>query len=348
MNYCKQYKDDIKSVSCYTLQTNKLLGKSIFITGANGLIGSAIADVLLYIHHSAHSDMHIMLAGRDKERMLQRFNAYTEGRDYTFVPYDATTFDIPNIPADYIIHAASNADPAMIASHPVETMRANIIGLDALFRHSSPNSRVLYVSSSEVYGRKSGTEPYREEDYGFVDLLNPRASYPSSKRAAETFCAAYGKEYSRDFVIVRPGHIYGPTAKRTDSRASSVFPFEVLDGKDIVMKSAGTQMRSYCYCLDCASAILSVLTTGASGNAYNISNRDSVVNIRQMAEAFAKSGGRKVVFDIPSEAEKMSYNLMDNSSLNAEKLESLGWHACFSMDEGAKHTLEILKAEYGK
>lgn len=292
--------------------------------------------------------MHIMLAGRDKERMLQRFNAYTEGRDYTFVPYDATTFDIPNIPADYIIHAASNADPAMIASHPVETMRANIIGLDALFRHSSPNSRVLYVSSSEVYGRKSGTEPYREEDYGFVDLLNPRASYPSSKRAAETFCAAYGKEYSRDFVIVRPGHIYGPTAKRTDSRASSVFPFEVLDGKDIVMKSAGTQMRSYCYCLDCASAILSVLTTGASGNAYNISNRDSVVNIRQMAEAFAKSGGRKVVFDIPSEAEKMSYNLMDNSSLNAEKLESLGWHACFSMDEGAKHTLEILKAEYGK
>lgn len=221
-------------------------------------------------------------------------------------------------------------------------MPSNIIGINALFAHSSETSRLLYISSSEVYGKKEDHDPYKEEEYGFVDILNPRASYPSSKRAAETLCAAYAKEHGRDFVIVRPGHIYGPTATKSDSRASSIFPYEVIAGENIVMKSAGAQLRSYCYCLDCASAILSVLTSGVSGNAYNISNKNSVVTIRQMAEAFAKAGNKDVVFEVPTAEEKASYNLMDNSSLNSHKLESLGWHACFTMEEGAQHTLDIL------
>ena len=50
-------------------------------------------------------------------------------------------------------------------------------------------------------------DPYFENDYGFLDILNQRASYPSSKRAAETLCVAYSLEYNLDTVIVRPGHI---------------------------------------------------------------------------------------------------------------------------------------------
>ena len=65
--------------------------------------------------------------------------------------------------------------------------------------------------------------------------------------------------------IVRPGHIYGPTATRKDNRVSTAFAYNASDGKDIIMKSDGAQIRSYCYMLDCASAILYVLLKGKKG-----------------------------------------------------------------------------------
>ena len=200
--------------------------------------------------------------------------------------------------------------------------------------------RILYISSSEVYGNKKDNEPYLEDEYGYVDILDSRSCYPSSKRASETLCAAYSKEYGVDYTIARPGHVYGPTMTANDNRASSQFPRDVLAGKDIIMKSSGAQLRSYCYVLDCASAILTILLAGKNGEAYNISNKDSVVSIREMAESFAKNAGQKIVFENPSDIEKMAFNKMNNSSLNASKLESLGWKANFNLEQGVIATLD--------
>lgn len=126
-----------------------------------------------------------------------------------------------------------------------------------------------------------------------MDILNQRASYPSAKRASETLCIAYGIEYGVDTVIVRPGHIYGPSITESDSRASAQFTRNVVAGKDIVMKSAGTQVRSYCYTLDCASAVLTVLLNGQTGNAYNISNKNSICTISDIAQFLhVQWGGR--------------------------------------------------------
>lgn len=173
-----------------------------------------------------------------------------------------------------------------------------------------------------------------------MDILNQRASYPSSKRAAETLCVAYADEYDVETVIVRPGHIYGPSITENDSRATAQFTRKAHNNEDIIMKSAGNQIRSYCYTLDCASAILAVLINGKNGNAYNISNKNSVVSIRDIAEAIAECAGKKVVFENSSDIEKKGYNLMNNSSLDSEKLESLGWRAVFTLEEGVKRTLQ--------
>ena len=189
---------------------------------------------------------------------------------------------------------------------------------------------------------KEGNTPYQEEEYGFVDLLDPRSCYPSSKRAAETLCAAYGKEYGVDTVIVRPGHIYGPTATHSDNRASSQFPRDVLAGKDIVMKSSGAQLRSYCYVLDCVSAMLVVLLRGQTGSAYNISNAQSVATIREMAQAFADAAGKQLCFEDPSHSEKAAFNRMSHSDLTSDRLEALGWHGMFDLDKGVRATLDAM------
>ena len=109
------------------------------------------------------------------------------------------------------------------------------------------------------------------------------------------------------------------------------------------MKSAGAQLRSYCYTLDCASAILTVLLNGQRSTAYNISNPNSIVTIRELAEALAKAAGTKVICQEATASEKKGYNLMDNSSLDSSLLESLGWRPCFSLEEGAAKTIEYLR-----
>lgn len=110
-----------------------------------------------------------------------------------------------------------------------------------------------------------------------------------------------------------------------------------------MLKSDGKQIRSYCYSMDCASAILSVLTSGMDGEAYNISNKDSIINIREMAEYLAEAGGVDLIFDIPSNTEAAAFNPMDNSSLDSTKLEGLGWKGVFSAKDGLEHTVRVLK-----
>ncbi len=340
MKYSTAYWADVEKVSAAIPQVEKLFGRTILLTGATGLIGSAVAEILFSLNKKRAAGIEILLAGRSEKRTAERFPF----GGYRFIPYDALEGQVTLDEADYIIQAASPADPASYAAMPVETMMANILGLKTwLDWAKGKKTRVLYISSSEVYGKKSGNSPYKETDYGYVDDLNPRACYPLAKRAAETLCASYGKEYGLDFVIARPGHIYGPGMTQTDSRASAQFARKAAAGEDIVMKSAGTQLRSYCYSLDCASAVLAILTSGQSGEAYNISNPASIVSIREVAETFAQAAGRKIIFENPSDEEAAGYNMMDNSSLDSTKLTALGWRATYDIRQGVARTLEALR-----
>ena len=345
INYNEEYWKDVETAAAHVLDREKLFGSSILITGATGMICSSVTELLFYMNKKYHAGIRIRLAGRSRERMQARFYDFRDDRDYEFMQYDATSDNCMKTSADYLIHGASNANPAVYTREPVETMLANILGLNHLLKMAveTKSRRLLYISSSEVYGNKEGERPYREDDFGYLDILNQRASYPSAKRAAETLCIAYGQEYGLDTVIVRPGHIYGPAITDTDSRASAQFTRNAVNGEDIIMKSTGTQLRSYCYTLDCASAILSVLMKGEQGTAYNISNRDSIASVSDIAEAFAGISGRKVVYEQPTDTEKKGYNLMLNSSLDSSRLEKLGWSAAFSLEQGTRKTSAALK-----
>ncbi|WP_415944286.1 NAD-dependent epimerase/dehydratase family protein [Megasphaera elsdenii] len=348
INYSSEYWYDVKeAISCIP-NLKKLFHHSVLITGATGMIGSSIVEILFYLNRYQGSDIQVFLAGRNKERMEKRFYKWKNGKDYIFIPFEATKCVVEDVHADFIIHGASPADPISYSKKPVETMLANIFGLKSmleLFRKNH-SKRVLYISSSEVYGKNNTKDSYAELDYGYVDLLNPRSCYPSAKRAAETLCAAYQKEYGVDFVIARPGHIYGPSITETDSRVSAQFTRKAAAGENIIMKSDGSQLRSYCYTLDCASAILAILLNGKNGEAYNISNKDSIITIRELAEIFAQQAEVHIQFANASDAEKKSYNLMNNSSLTSNKLESLGWTGKFGIQDGVRKTLYFYRSFY--
>ena len=342
----KKWIEDVEAAVNSLPFLKELENKKIMITGAAGLVCSSVVDILIRYNETHENTIGIVVAGRWLEEMTNRFGKYCDKDYFEFVVYDASKDDNKfTVPVDLIIHGASNAFPAAIINEPVETMLSNFTGLLQLlnFARDCGSKRVLYISSSEVYGKKESNEPYREGEYGFVDLLNPRSSYPVGKRAAETLCACYSQEYGVESVIVRPGHIYGPTASPNDNRIASAFGYAAARGETLEMKSAGTQLRSYCHTLDCASAMLTVLVKGENNTAYNISNPNSIITIKEMAELMAKAGGVELNQSEASEEEKKSFNFMDNSSLDSTNLEGLGWKGMFSAENGITSTVETLR-----
>ncbi len=345
-----QWIKDIDTVLEVLPELGEMAGKSILITGAAGLICSSVVDIIFRYNDTHDKKIQILAAGRWHKEMYGRFKDMVDRTDFTFIAYDASkTNNYIDVHADYIIHGASNASPDMIVKEPVETMLSNFLGMKYLLDYAKETGakRILYISSSEVYGAKEGNEPYKEGEYGYIDLLKSRNSYSIGKCAAETMCVSYADEYGIESVIVRPGHIYGPTASPFDVRVGSAWAYAVAKGEDLIMKSDGSQIRSYVYSLDCASAMLKVLLSGENCHAYNISNPESIITIKKLGEFLAKAGNVKLKVELPTEAEKKGFNPMSNSSLESKSLLNLGWRGCFDAETGLTHTVEILKEMVG-
>lgn len=332
----KLYREDIKKVLS-KLDLSELEGKTILITGGLGLIGSTVADLLI-VHGKLKK---IIIAGRD----IRKFQArYQNVSSVEFIEYDALkSLELPFKP-DYVIHSAGIASPELYISTPVETILSNFIGLNELLEFSKEKKvkRLLYVSSSEVYGKKDTNCSFSEKDYGLINIDNIRSSYAMAKKASEMLCKAYYIEYGVESVIVRPGHIYGPSAMRKDKRVSSDFAYQSAEGKNLELHSSGLQMRSYCYSIECAAQILLVLQKGKSTEAYNVGH-DEVTTIKDMAQIYANAGGVELLAKAPTEEELKAFNPMMNSSLNNEKIKELGYRDTFSVLEGLTHTVQIIR-----
>jgi nucleoside-diphosphate-sugar epimerase len=349
MSYTNSYyQEDVEQAICQTIHMDNLAGHKILITGATGLIGSYIVDMLMHWNESQEKKDKVVVyaSGRSEKRLRERFSCYKIQDELKFVEYDVTeriTFDFP---IDEIIHAASNAYPAVFQKDPVGTMMSNIYGTQALLDYGKKHGmkRFLFISSGEIYGQGDAHMEAFTEDYsGYVNPTEVRSCYPMSKRAAETLCVSYAQQYSVDAIIVRPSHTYGPNATKSDNRANVQFVNDVLQGRDIVMKSAGRQMRSYTYIADAASAILTVLINGESGKAYNIANKNARATIAEFAQILADLAGRKVIFQCPNELEKGQLTPIEKAVLDSSRLEQLGWRGNYDVQTGLKRILAILK-----
>jgi len=325
------YIEDIRK-GLENLDLSGLSQQKILITGATGLIGGCLVDILM------SADCQVFALGRNEERAQKRFAGYWNNDAFHFIKGDVTQPLSCDINFDYIIHAASNASPNFFKEKPIEVIKSNIIGVDNLVQYGMNHKmkRFLYVSSGEIYGEGSGRS-FVESDSGYVDCATPRACYPSSKRAAETLCVSFAAEYGADVVIARPCHTYGPYFTESDNRVYAQFIRSLLAGQDIVMKSPGLQYRSWLYVVDCAIALLTILIKGKKGEAYNVADEQSNITIRQLAELLAESESKKVVFDI----DQVNGNStpITQATFSTEKIAQLGWRPLFSIIEGLAHTL---------
>lgn len=335
------YQQDILQLFKENLPWCKLSGCKILVTGATGLIGGCLVEALMM---NPKRDYQVYASGRNIERALLRFNDFYNDTSFHFIQYNVLEPLTCDINFDYIIHAASNASPNFFVQKPVEIIKSNIDGVENLMEYGLRHGmkRFLYVSSGEVYGEGDG-RVFTEDYSGYVDCAKPRSCYPSSKRAAETLCVSYAAEYNADIVIARPCHVYGPHFTEQDNRVYAQFIRNVLKAENIVMKSSGEQFRSWCYVVDCVSALLHILLNGECGEVYNIADAESNISIRELAETIASIGGSKVVVELPESDEIKGYNPVTQSIFSVEKLSALGWKARSNIRRGLESTISEVK-----
>lgn len=342
------YLEDIKYVASIKLPWDILKDKSILISGATGMIGSFLVDVLMQKNLEENLNCRIYALGRDEKKARQRFNKFFDDPNFEFIRHDINLplDDVKIDNADYVLHLASNTHPLAYSKDPIGTITTNIIGLKNMldFASTHESKRFAFASSNEIYGENRGDiEEFDEKYCGYIDCNTMRAGYPESKRCGEALCQAYISQKNMDIVIPRLTRSYGPTLLKSDKKAMSQFLHKAIAGEDIVLKSAGTQYYSYTYVADAVSGLLTVLLCGEKGEAYNIADEKSDITLKDLASIIADCAGKKVVFEIPDFVESAGYSTATKARLDGTKLKSLGWNLKYPIKDGVERTISILR-----
>lgn len=342
------YREDVKGVADLDLPWDKLQNCSIMVSGATGMIGSFLCDMIM-LKNQEGLNCQVYALGRTEEKAHDRFAYCWENPLFHYVRYDVNkpleSDHIQKI--GYVLHLASNTHPLAYSTDPIGTITANVIGLknmlDFCVEHQA--DRFAFASSNEIYGENRGdVEKFDEEYCGYINCNTMRAGYPESKRCGEALCQAYIKQKNLDIVIPRLTRSYGPTLLKTDTKALSQFLHKAIAGEDIVLKSAGTQYYSYTYVADAVSGLLTVLLKGKTGEAYNISDEGSDIRLKDLATIIAGSVGKKVIFEIPDATEAAGYSKATKARLDSKKINTeLGWKARYGIKEGLERTISVLK-----
>lgn len=322
---------------------------TFLVSGAAGLIGSYLIDLLIAASRNLGLGIKVFACDRNKDLLDKRFPDFY-GDVVTKIYSDICVDELPKMKYDYIIHAASNTSPVDYATKPIDTIWTNVLGAKKLLDMAVEccAKRFLFCSSVEAYGRNNGdVDEFNEAYSGFVDCNTVRAGYPSAKRCVEALCNAYAAEHSTfDFVTARIGRYFGPTVIHGDTKAPSQFIGNAIRHEDIILKSAGTQLFSWGYVGDCATALLLLLVKGQRGGAYNVADPKPYM-LKEFAQFVADSVGVNLRFIEQSEVEKAAYSKVDKATMNVSKLQDLGWSPMYSIAEGVKRTVSYLETLNG-
>ena len=343
------YQEDLKAISSFeAILWEKLAGSSILLSGATGMIGSLLSDAILFKNMKDGFSCKVIALGRNAEKAKKRFGYCWDTPLFRFVECDVNRVETmpKDINADYVLHLASNTHPVAYATDPIGTITANIIGtknmLDLAIHCRS--KRFLFASSNEIYGENRGdTELFNESYCGYINCNTLRAGYPESKRCGEALCQAFKKQKGMDVVIARLTRSFGPTLQLTDTKALTQFLKNGLNKKNIVLKSDGTQYYSYTYAADAAIGLLTVLTKGENGEAYNVADQSCDIQLKDLAKMIADLSGTEVIFDLPNETEAAGFSKATKARLDGTKLKALGWKVSYSIEEGLHRTMAIFK-----
>lgn len=312
---------------------DELRGRTVFVTGATGLIGCTLTSALLQYNRKRGGNIQVIALVRDRKRAEEKFADWLASDGEGLVFLEGSLEDGPAVsgPVDYIVHCACPTDSAYFLEHPAETIGTICAGTKYVLELAREKTvrGIVFLSSLEVYGEIRTRRKLSETDLGYIDIYSPRSSYPEGKRLAENLCCAYAREYGVPVTTVRLTQTFGPGVDRSDSHVFAYMARCALAGENIRLDTDGSKENMYLYTMDAVSAILLLLVRGERGAAYNAANEETYCSIREMAELVAKTLGRgtvEVEINVgQSNVEK--YRPNGYCRLDVSRLRALGWRA---------------------
>ncbi len=309
---------------------NELDNACVLITGASGLIGSAIVRFLLERNRELNTQTKVIAQVRSESKAQKVLADYALDKNLDFLQADIATCKPTNISCDYIIHAAAPTASTFFTQRPIETCLAIVDGTYFMLELAAEqNASLVYLSSMEVYGMGNTTygiqHKLSEKNVGYIDPCALRSSYSESKRMAEQLVCAYAAERNLDAKIVRLAQTFGAGIPKDDNRVFSQFARAATDGTDIILKTNGASSRMYCAIDDAITGILTALLHGDTARAYNVANEATYCSIKEMADLVAtnfSNGKTQVKIEIEKDA---PYPPEHHLPLDTSALQALGW-----------------------
>jgi UDP-glucuronate decarboxylase len=306
----------------------------VLLTGAAGFLGSHLTAKLLDSGHQ--------VVGIDdlSTGSLSNLMPALQNPDFQFIEHDVRR---PiNVAADAILNFACPASPKNYQLDPVRTIETNFLGIiNMLHLARETGARIIQASTSEVYGDPA-ISPQPESYWGNVNPIGIRSCYDEGKRAAETLCFDYTRQYGVDARVIRIFNTYGPNMAVGDGRVVSNFIVQAIQGSPITIYGDGTQTRSFCFVSDLVDGIYRILMLDT--------RLDSPINLGNPGE-FTMNELAEIVIRITNSNSDIVYEPLPHDDPRQRKPDIsraqsiLGWNPTISLEEGVATTARYFEKE---
>jgi len=305
----------------------------IILTGAAGFLGSHISDRLIKEGHS--------VIGLDdlSTGSMANLEHLLDHPKFNFFEHDVREAIL--IKGDAILNFACPASPVHYQADPVRTIETNFLGIINML-HLARKLKIPLVqaSTSEVYGDPTES-PQKESYWGNVNPIGIRSCYDEGKRAAETLCFDYRRQYGVDTRVIRIFNTYGPRMAVGDGRVVSNFVVQALSGKDITIYGEGQQTRSFCFVSDLVDGIYRMLSSKEVIDApINLGNPNefSMIELAHTVLKLTESKSKIVYKDLPLDDPRQR-----KPDITRAK-EVLKWAPKIELEQGVSQTIDYFKS----
>jgi len=305
----------------------------VLLTGGAGFLGSHISNKLIENNH------HVTVLDDLSTGSLSYVEHLQSSPNFTFVEHDVRK---PyNIQVHAILNFACPASPVAYQQDPVRTIETNFLGMiNLLHLAKETGAMVIQASTSEIYGDPKES-PQQEEYWGNVNPIGIRSCYDEGKRAAETLCFDYKRQYGLDIRVLRIFNTYGPNMSQSDGRVVSNFIIQALKNEPITIYGKGEQSRSFCYVTDLVEGIYKLLIlTKPITTPINLGNPNEL-SVSELAKIVIQITGSKseiIYKSLPQD------DPMQRRPDISKAKQMLGWEPKIQLKEGIKHTANYFRS----